>query len=41
MKIVLVGDVSSRLSINIKSHNLHLGDIKGDVGEIASYHEKD
>jgi len=40
-KIVLVGDVCSRFFITIRSHNLHVGDIKGVVGEITSYHGKD
>jgi hypothetical protein len=40
-KIVLVGHASSRPPITIKSHDLHASDIKGVVGEIASYHERD
>jgi hypothetical protein len=40
-KIVLVGDACSRPPITIKSHDLHVGDIKGAVAEITSYHEKD
>jgi hypothetical protein len=40
-KIVLVGDVCSRPSITIRSHDLHVGDIRGVVGEIASYHKRD
>ncbi len=35
-KIALARDACSR-PITIKSHNLHVGDIKGDVGEITSY----
>jgi hypothetical protein len=27
--------------IIIRSHDLHVGDIRNVVGEIASYHEKD
>ncbi len=27
--------------IIIRSHELHAGDIRGAVGEIASYHERD
>jgi len=27
--------------ITIRSHDLHPGDIRGDVDEIASLHEKD
>jgi hypothetical protein len=38
-KVVLAGDVCSRPFI-IRSHNLHAGDIRGDVGEIASYHHE-
>ncbi len=40
-KIALVGDACFKPSIIIKSHNLHVGNIRGVVGEIASYHEKD
>jgi hypothetical protein len=40
-KIELVGDVSSRPPIIIRSHNLHASDIRGVVGEITSYHERD
>jgi hypothetical protein len=39
--IALACDVCSRPSITIKSHNLHAGDTKRAMGEIASYHEKD
>jgi len=39
-KIALAGDVCSRPLITIKSHDLHASNIKGAVGEIASYHEK-
>jgi hypothetical protein len=35
---VLVGDVCSRPPIIIRFHDLHVSDIKGAVGEIASYH---
>jgi len=38
---VLVGDVYSRPPIIIRSHNLHVGNIRGVVGEITSYHERD
>jgi hypothetical protein len=38
---VLVRDVYSRPLINIKSHDLHVGDIRKAMGEITSYHEKD
>jgi hypothetical protein len=40
-KIVLVGDACSRPPITIKSNNFHVGDIRGAVGEIASYHKRD
>jgi hypothetical protein len=40
-KIALAGDVCFRPPITIKSHDLHVGDIRRDVGEITSYHEKD
>jgi hypothetical protein len=34
-------DVYSRPPIIIKSHYLHVNDIRGVVGEIASYRKKD
>jgi hypothetical protein len=40
-KIALVGDACFRPSIIIGSHNLHVGNIRGVVGEIASYNERD
>jgi hypothetical protein len=40
-KIELVGDAYSRPSIIIRSHDLHVGDIRGVMGEMASYHERD
>jgi len=40
-KIALASDVCFRPPITIKSHDLHVGDIRRDVGEITSYHEKD
>jgi hypothetical protein len=40
-KIALVSDVCSRFPIIIRFHNLHVGDIKRTVGEIAAYHERD
>ncbi len=40
-KITLTSDAYSRPPITIRSHDLHVGDIKGAVGEIASYHKKD
>jgi hypothetical protein len=39
-KITLASDVCSRPPITIRSHHLHVGDIKGVVGEIASYHKR-
>jgi hypothetical protein len=38
---MLANDVYSRPPIIIKSHDLHIGDIRGVAGEIASYHKKD
>jgi hypothetical protein len=40
-KIALVDDACSRLPIIIRSHVLHASNIKGTMGEIASYHERD
>jgi len=40
-KITLVGDDCSRPPIIIRFYDLHVGDIRGAVGEIISYHEKD
>ncbi len=40
-KIVLVGDACSKPPITVRFHNLHASDIRGAVGEITSYHEKD
>jgi hypothetical protein len=40
-KIVLASDACSRPPITIRFHDLHIGDIKGVVGQIISYHEKD
>ncbi len=37
---MLVGDVCSRPPIIIKSHNLHVDNIKRAMGEITSYHER-
>jgi hypothetical protein len=39
-KIALANDACSKTLIIIRSHNLHVGDIRGVMGEIASYHEK-
>jgi hypothetical protein len=40
-KIALSRDVCSRPPIFIRSWNLHVGDIRGVMNEIASYHKKD
>jgi hypothetical protein len=40
-KIALANDACSKPPIITRSQNLHVGDIKGAMGEIASYHEKD
>jgi hypothetical protein len=40
-KIALASDVCFNTPIIIKSHDLHAGDIKGAMGEITSYHERD
>jgi hypothetical protein len=34
-------DVYSRPPIIIKSHDLHVDDIRGAMGEIASYYKRD
>ncbi len=34
----MAGDVCSRPPININSHDLHLSNVKGAMGEITSYH---
>jgi hypothetical protein len=39
-KIALVGDACSKPPIIIRSHDLHVGDIKRVVGEITSYHKR-
>jgi hypothetical protein len=36
-----VGDACSKPPITIRSHDLHVGDIRGAVGEITSYHKRD
>ncbi len=38
---MLVGDVCFRPPMTIRSHNLHVGYIRGVVDEITSYHNKD
>jgi hypothetical protein len=38
---MLAGDAYSRPPIIIKSHDLHVSNIRGVVSEIASYHKKD
>jgi len=40
-KIVLASDACFEPPITIRSHDLHACDIKGAMGEIASYHERD
>jgi hypothetical protein len=40
-KIALVGDACSRPPIITRFHGLHVGDIRGVMGEIVSYHERD
>jgi hypothetical protein len=40
-KIMLVGDACFKPPITIRFHDLHVGDIKGVVGKIASYHKRD
>jgi hypothetical protein len=40
-KIVLAGDVCVRPPIIIRSHGLHVGDIRRAVSEIISFHERD
>jgi hypothetical protein len=40
-KIVLTSDACSRPPITIRSHHLHVVDIRRVVGEIASYHKRD
>ncbi len=39
-KITLVGDACSRPLITFRSHDLHVSDIRGVVGEITSSHER-
>jgi hypothetical protein len=41
MNIALVRDAYFRPPITIKSHDLHLGDIGGAMGEIPSCHKRD
>jgi hypothetical protein len=40
-KITLAGDACSRPPTTIRIHNLHVGNIKRAMCEIASYHERD
>jgi hypothetical protein len=40
-KITLLNDVCSRPPSTIRSHNLYVDDIRGAVGKIISYHERD
>jgi hypothetical protein len=39
-KIALMGNVCFRPPNTIRSHDLHVGDIRRAVGEITSYHKK-
>ncbi len=39
--ITLVEDVCSKPPIIIRPHDLHVGDIKGAIGEIVLYLERD
>ncbi len=39
--IALAGDASFRPPIIIRFHDLHVGDIRRAMGEIASYHKRD
>jgi hypothetical protein len=41
IKIAFASDAYSKALIIIKSHNLHDVNIRGDVGEIVLYHERD
>ncbi len=40
MNIALVGDTCSRPPITVRSHDLHVSDIIGVMGEITSYHKR-
>jgi hypothetical protein len=40
-KIALAGDACSKPPITVKSHDLHVGDIRKVVGEKTSYHKRD
>jgi hypothetical protein len=40
-KVAVAGDVCFKPPIIIKSHNFHVGHIRGAMVEIASYHERD
>jgi hypothetical protein len=40
-KIALVGDAYSKPLSIIRSHNLHAGYIRGAMGQITFYHERD
>jgi len=40
-KVALVGDACSKPHITIRYHDLHVGDIRGAVGEVTSYHKRD
>jgi len=38
---MLVSDACFRPPIIIRSHDLHVGDIRRTMGDVVSYHEKD
>jgi hypothetical protein len=38
---MLTSDVCFRPPITIRFHDLHVGNIRGAMGEISSYHERD
>ncbi len=38
---MLTSDACSRPPITIRFHDLHAGDIRMAMGEMASYHERD
>ncbi len=38
---MLMGDACFRPPITIRSHHLHVNNIKGVVGEVTSYHKRD
>jgi hypothetical protein len=40
-KITLTSDACSKPPITIRSHDLHVGNIRRAMGDITSYHERD